>query len=163
MADVKIIMRFVTSDDPVAILIRAHGGISMPFTPSHVEALSRTGKAWTGQHLDGGCEERPLDYYQAEPHMREVQVPITVAQSQYDSFHTYLENRIGDSYDWRAIIGFMLPDIHMHEPGGQICSALMVMCLRAAKVFPWPLTVPAHHISPRDLMLILSSLQEIDH
>lgn len=163
MADSKIVIRFVTCDDPVAMLIRAQAGVSMPFTPSHTEALSRDGKSWTGQHIEGGCEARPLDYYQAEPNVQEVQVPITVAPEQYDAFHNYLEQRIGDPYDWRAILGFALPDVHLHEPGGQICSALMVMCLRAAKVFPWPLTVPAHHVSPRDLMLILSALEEIDH
>ena len=162
MTEATIIIRFVTSDDPASILIRVHGGIAMPFTPSHVEALSRDGKSWTGQHLDGGCEARPLDYYQAEPNPHECRVEIPVTQIAYDAFHAYLEQRIGDPYDWKAIIGFTLLG-HHHEPGGQICSALMLMCLRAAKIFPWPVTVPAHHISPRDLILMLSVLMEIDH
>jgi hypothetical protein len=41
----------------------------------------------------------------------------------------------------------------------------MVLALRAkgCEYFPMPLVVPAHHISPRDLFLILSSHVQIDH
>lgn len=163
MADAEITIRFVTCDDPMSRLIRAQAGVCMPFPPSHVEALSRDGQHWTGQHIDGGCLARPLDYYLVYPNPQEKRVAFPVAQAQYDAFHNYLEKRVGDPYDWRAVIGFALPDIHGHEPGGQICSALIEMCCRAANIFPWPVTVPAHHISPRDLMLMASALVEIDH
>jgi hypothetical protein len=41
----------------------------------------------------------------------------------------------------------------------------MVAALRSkgCEFFKWPLTVPFHHISPRDLLLILSTHVEIPH
>jgi|SRR5579859_2786678 len=159
----EITIRFVTCDDPISILIRVQAGICMPFTPSHTEALSRDGTGWTGQHIDGGCLKRPLDYYLKYPNPRECQVKIPVTDEQFDAFHSYLEAHIGSPYDWRAIEGFGLTELNAHMPGGQICSALMHMCARAGKIFPFPVITPAHHISPRDHMLMLSAIVEIDH
>ena len=59
---------------------------------------------------------------------------------------------IGEPYDWKAIVGFLEPDAHQHELDHVICSAFMTAALRACGYFRWPLTVPFHHISPRDLI-----------
>lgn len=168
MSDKIITIRFVTCDEISSIAIREQAklafGVSMPFIPSHTEALSRIGDGWTGQHIDGGCMKRPLDYYNAFPNPQEKRVLIPATDAEFAAFHDYLEARIGDPYDWRAILGFVLPDIGGHKPGGEICSALMTMCARAANnPFKFPLTVPAHHISPCLLMLLYSSHLQIDH
>jgi hypothetical protein len=158
-----ITLRFVTSDNPISRLIRMQSGVSMPFTPSHVECLSRDGRAYVGQHMDGGMLARPIGYDAAEKAVKQKLVDLPCEQTQFDAFHDFCDSRIGEPYDWKAIFGFAAPDVHLHIPDTAICSAIMTLALRACGYFPMPLTVPAHHISPRDLMLIVSSHVQIDH
>lgn len=160
-----ITLRFVTADDPLSRLIRTQAGISMPFTPSHVEALSRDGKAYVGQHLDGGMQARPIGYDAGQKGVKEKLVSLPCEQAQFDAFHDFCDSKIGEPYDWKSIFSFAAPDINLHIPQAAICSAMMTAALRAkgCEYFPMPLTVPFHHITPRDLMLILSSHVQIDH
>lgn len=158
-----ITLRFVTSDHPLSRLIRTQAGISMPFTPSHVECLSRDGKSYIGQHMDGGMQARPIGYDAGAKGLKEKLVSLLVPDSMTDDFHDYCESKLGMAYDWKSIISFAAPDINLHDVNHLICSAIMTAALRACGYFPMPLTVPFHHISPRDLMLILSSHVQIDH
>jgi len=163
-------IRFVTSTAFSSRLIRLQAGVSMPFTPSHTEALSQDGKSYIGAHLDGGIMRRPVGY-DADTLMdlpdnggkseRIVSIPCTPEQETV--FYTYVEKHVGEPYDWQGILGFVATEIHLHDVGTIFCSAFMTGALREAKIFPWPLTVPFHHISPRDLMLMLSSHVEIPH
>jgi hypothetical protein len=68
-------------------------------------------------------------------------------------------------YDWVSILGFVLTEVHLHTVGSLICSAIMTAALRTkgCEYFAMPLTVPFHKISPRDLLLMLSSHVEISH
>lgn len=164
-------LRFVTADDMLSRLIRTQAGIAMPFTPSHVEALLPDGRDYVGAHYDGGIQARPVDYDAATlmtlPDGRKseliVSLPCTDAQEQ--AFYAFVQSKIGAPYDWKSIISFVTPDINLHIESHLICSAFMVAGLRApgCEYFPMPLTVPFHHISPRDLLLILSSHVQIDH
>jgi hypothetical protein len=159
-----ITLRFVTSPhDPLSALIRFQAGLSMPFTPSHVEALSRDAQHYIGQHIDGGMQARPLDYSGADVLEKLVSLPCT--QVQYDAFQDHCESRIGTPYDWHSIVSFIDPAWNLHQFNHLICSAEMTFALRSPRCqwFPMPLTVPFHHISPRDLLLILSSHVQIDH
>lgn len=158
-----ITLRFVTSDHPISRLIRTQAGISMPFTPSHVECLSRDGRAYVGQHMEDGMQARIIGYDAAEKGLKEKLVPLPCEQAQFDAFHDFCDSKIGEPYDWKSIFSFAAPDFNLHIPEAAICSAMMTLALRACHYFPMPLTVPAHHISPRDLMLILSSHVQIDH
>ncbi len=158
-----ITLRFVTSDDMLSKMIRMQAGVCMPFTPSHVEALSRDGKAYVGQHIDGGMQARPIGYDAADNGRREKLVALPCEPAQFTAFHDFCDAKIDESYDWKAILGFTAPAIHLHLPETAICSAIMTLALRACNYFPMPLVVPAHHISPRDLMLMLSSHVQIDH
>ncbi len=159
----SITLRFVTADDPLSRLISAQAGICMPFTPTHVEALSRDGKAYVGQHYDGGMAARPIGYDAAYQGRKEKFVLLPCTQAQYDAFHDFCESKIGQPYDWESIISFIDPAWNLHELNHLICSAIMTAGLRACNYFPMPLVVPFHHISPRDLFLILSSHVQIDH
>lgn len=158
-----ITLRFVTCDDPLSRLIRTQAGICMPFTPNHVEALSRDDKAYVGQHLKGGMQARTIGYNAAEPGLKEKLVALPCEQAQFETFHDFCDSKIGEPYDWKSIFSFAAPDINLHIPQAAICSAMMTLALRACNYFPMPLTVPAHHVTPRDLFLILSSHVQIDH
>jgi hypothetical protein len=116
-----ITLRFVTADDPLSRLIRAQAGLCMPFTPSHVEAWSRDGTAYVGQHLDGGMQARPVGYDITMTGRKEKLVDLPCSQSQFNAFHDFLESKIGEPYDWKSILGFALPDVNEHLPQAAIC------------------------------------------
>lgn len=162
-------IRFVTADDMASGLIRLQAGVSMPFTPSHTEALSQDGKFYIGAHLRGGVLARPVGY-DADTLMtlpdgskseRIVSLPCTPEQEA--AFYSFVHDKIGAPYDWVSILGFAAPDLHTHLLDHIICSAFMGEGCRSGRVFPWPMTVPLHHVTPRDLMLILSTHVEIPH
>lgn len=155
-------LRFVTCSDPLSALIRTQAGISMPFTPSHVECVSLDGKSYIGEHYDGGMQARPVGY-DAKDLLHEKFVDLDCSPEQEAAFYAFVNSKIGEPYDWKSIISFAAPDINLHALDHLICSAMMTAALRAANYFPMPLTVPFHHISPRDLMLMLSSHVKIDH
>lgn len=157
-----ITLRFVTAKDRLSALIRTQAGICMPFTPSHVEALSQDGKSYIGEHYGTGMESRPVGY-DAKNMLHEKLVELPASDAEETAFYKFVTDKIGEPYDVKSIISFAAPDLNLHEVGHLICSAIMTAALRACGYFPMPLTVPFHHISPRDLFLILSSHVQIDH
>jgi len=164
-------IRLVTSDDQLSKLIRMQAGVSMPFTPSHAECRSQDGKFYIGAHFDGGVAARPVGYDAASlmtlpdgsKSERIVSLPCTPEQEA--AFYAFVHSKIGEPYDWKSILGFAAPDLHMHLLDHIICSAFMGAGLRTkgCEIFPWPMTVPFHHVTPRDLFLILSTHVEIPH
>lgn len=164
-------LRFVTGTAFSSRLIRMQAGVSMPFTPSHVEALSQDGLTYIGAHIEDGIRARPLDYDASSlmtlpdgsKSERIVALPCTLAQE--TAFYAFVTSKIGMPYDWKAIFGFEMPDFHLHDFGHAICSAFIPGGLRAegCEYFPWPMTKPFHHISPDLLFAILSTHVEIPH
>lgn len=164
-------IRFMTGADMLSRLIRTQGGIAMPFTPSHTEALTPDGKYYIGAHIKGGIDARPFGYDDgevktlADGRKADITVSLPCSEAQEAAFYAYAWSKVGAPYDWRSIISFAAPDINMHVMDHLICSAFMTAALRTkgCEYFPMPLTVPFHHISPRDLLLMLSSHVQIDH
>lgn len=164
-------LRFVTSSAFSSRLIRMQAGVSMPFTPSHVEALTQDGKSYIGAHIDGGIRIRPVGYDSdtlmtlPDGSLSERIVALPVLPSQEEAFYSFIASKVGDGYDWKAIVGFGMPDVHLHDFGHIICSAFISAALRVkgCDYFKWPMTVPFHRITPRDLFLILSTHVEIPH
>lgn len=164
-------LRFVTGRALSSRLIRMQAGVSMPFTPSHVEAVTVDGNDTIGAHVEDGVRMRPIGYDAADllvlpdgsKSERIVSLPCTDVQEA--AFYTFVHSKVGASYDWKSILGFAMPDLHLHDFGHLICSAFMCAALRTkgCEYFRWPMTVPFHHISPRDLMLMLSTHVEIPH
>jgi hypothetical protein len=157
-----MIIRFVQGTDVTSKLIVAQEKTALPFTPSHAEALTPDGAAFIGAHMDGGVQRRPVGYDDAttavEPatgRKRELLLTLGATADQDAAFFAYLEGHIGEPYDWRSIIGFVIPE-HEHLLNHTICSALIAMGLRSCKWFNWPLAAPAHLIDPRDLLLLIS-------
>lgn len=126
----------------------------MPFTPSHVEALTVDGKFYLGAHSDGGVMKRPVGY-DKDMTAHELLLTLDATPEQDAAFWKFLESHIGEPYDWSAIFGFVLPE-HEHVFEHVICSALMTLGLRACNWFASPLAAPAHLIDPRDLLLLIS-------
>lgn len=135
----------------------------MPFCPSHVECVDpQTGK-YIGQHMSGGMLARDPGY--DVPFRHETFVDLPTVGDQEEKFYAAARAAIGEPYDWRAILGFVLPG-HFHTRYEAICSAKIFLLLRdVADWFPshCPVCVPAHLINPRDLMLMISVVTKVEH
>jgi hypothetical protein len=148
-------VRFVAGNTLVSRAIIWQSKTAMPFTPSHVETVTEDGKYYIGAHIDGGTQARLVGYDKAETvHELILDLPSNPVMDQI--FWDYMKSRIGEPYDWTAIIGFVIPE-HFHKVNTAICSATTTLGLRKCGWFPAPLAVPAHLISPRDLLLMISS------
>lgn len=146
-------IRFVTGSSTISALIRAQERTTMPFTPSHVEAVTPDG-TYLGAHFDGGVMDRPADYDKATM-TNELFVELDTDLSQTNAFYAFLRGKIGSPYDWKSILDFIDPFQDHHDSQHVICSALQTLALRSCGWFPAPLPVPAHQISPRDLLLTI--------
>ena len=153
-------LRFVAGNDTASLAIILRSQICMPFTPSHVECVTPEGK-YVGQHGKGGMLARDPGYDKATL-AHELFLDLPATNEQTNVFYDYISSKLNQPYDWRSIVDYILP-VNFHEFNHAICSAIMVLALRKSGWLKWPLTVPAHLISPRDLLLMLSGIVEIPH
>jgi hypothetical protein len=147
----NIRLRFVTCNDEISAAIRLREN----FWASHVEAVTPAGK-YLGAHCDGGVQARAPGY-DGRVLRQELFVDLAeTAPGQADEFYAFLNRHIGEPYDFKSILGFLVPGIAAHQPQHIICSALQALALRQCEWFAAPLVEPAHKITPRDLLLIIS-------
>jgi hypothetical protein len=158
----KIVIRFCAGKGLISRLIRYQAGIAMPFTPNHVESVSPDGQWYYGERMTGGLEKRPKGY-DAVHTIADFFVEIPCTQAQADAYYSYLESKLGMPYDFQSIISFVIPSWNKHKAGDLICSAVTAAAMRKGEILSWPMTVPFHHISPRDILLICSVLVNVPH
>lgn len=164
-----ISIRFMTGDSEVSRLIRLQAGIGVPFPPSHTEALTQDGKFYIGAHIDGGILARPVGYDAdqlitlPDGSKSERIVSLDCTPAQEAAFYAFVHSKIGEPYDWKAILDFVDPALNLHDFDHLICSAFMASALRN-KVAPFllrRLSVPFHHISPYMLFFGLSMQADV--
>lgn len=142
-------LRFVHCNDLGSNAILADtGGLY-----SHAECVMPDG-TYLGAHADIGVKALPPTY-DAGKFDRQLFVDLPCEPATATRFYKAAEDHIGEPYDFLAIAGFVA-HFDLHEKKKVICSALMTLCLRDCGWFSSPLTIPAHQISPRDLLLIIS-------
>jgi hypothetical protein len=145
-------LRFVSGKDAVSLGIRAQTRSDW----SHAEAVTPDG-LYLGAHAQGGVEARKPGY-DADYLAKDLLVDLgETAPGQAEAFYAFLNRHIGESYDFGAIFDFAIPGIEVHEARHVICSAFMTLGLRQCGFFATPLSEPAHRISPRDLLLLVSA------
>jgi len=155
----SIVLRFVAGTKIWSYGIIALEKAAMPFTPSHVEVRMPDG-ALLGARFKGGVQRQPVGYDAGE-FSEELFLELeNVTGTQAATFHAFLEDHIGEPYDWAAIGGFLVP-ARLHTKNHTICSALCARALRTCKFFATPLAAPEHLISPRDLLVMLSARQYV--
>ena len=156
-----MIVRFVQGTDYSSMLVLAQEKTAMPFTPTHVDAVTPDGY-YLGAHYTTGVEERKPGYdpWVPKDKLHELILPLSATAQQDKIFYDYLQSHIGEPYDWAAIHGFVVPG-HYHTLYTTICSALITGALRACEWFPYPLTVPWHLIDPTRLLLMISARMEV--
>lgn len=166
----SIDIRFCASQALSSQLIRWQAGTSMPFPPSHTEALSQDGKFYIGAHMNEGVRARPVGYDAADlltlPDGSKADriVSLPCSEAQEAAFYAFVQGKVDTPYDWKAIIGFEVPG-HFHDFGHLICSAFMTAGLRTpgCEVFRWPTTKPFHLVTPDHLFFTLSTHVKIPH
>lgn len=148
----RIRLRFVSGRDAASLAIRARE--NFPF--SHAEAVTPQGR-YLGAHASGGVAAREPGYDAAWLE-RELFVDLpAAAPAQPEAFYAFLERHVGEPYDFESILGFLIPGVALHEAQHVICSAFVTLALRQCGWFAAPLAEPAHKISPRDLLLMISA------
>ncbi|MET4341925.1 hypothetical protein [Bradyrhizobium sp. RT9a] len=145
-----ITLRFVTGDSPISFAIRA---AEYGFWASHVEALTPDGTL-LGAHVESGVLNRSRDYDKGQ-FTRELFVSLSVEQAIANAFHAFLAAQIGKPYDMRAIAAFVARRDWQDE-SAWFCSELQAAALAACGWFATPLATEFNHITPRDLLLIVS-------
>ena len=173
MPDGQIDLRFVRNIGWKYSVVAWRGLICMPFTPTHVEARTKQG-TYLGMHgkphdgFPAGMVERDVGYDDDKVYIMpdgrrcDIIVPIPCTMAQQDAFYGYLRRSVGEPYDWSAPWTFLLGGRH-HRKFNSTCVAKIHMALRAAGVFRWPTTKPAHEYNPADLLDVLSHLVEVPH
>lgn len=148
-------LRFVTATDPISLLIqRGEYG----FWATHVEAVLPDGRL-LGAHADGGVEARACDYDKGtRSRVTIVELPCTPEQE--IAFLGFLNDQIGKPYDVAVIaqiaLGAFLGERDWSATDHWICSELQAAALEASGWFAAPLASSVNHITPRDLLLIIS-------
>lgn len=143
-------LRFVTGNDPVSAGIRA---AEYGFWASHTEAVM-PGGTLLGAHYDGGVQDRAADYDKGK-YSQDLIVSIPADQAMTDKFHAFLKAQLGKPYDMEAIVAFIARR-DWQSPDSWFCSELQAAALVACGWFASPLATEFNHITPRDLLLIVS-------
>lgn len=145
-----ITLRFVTSPDMVSAGIRA---AEYGFWASHVEAALPDGTL-LGAHFEGGVRVRPADY-DAGQRSKEMRITLPSDDLMDDRFYAFLNKQLGKPYDVEAILAFVTQR-DWQSPEAWFCSELIAAALVACGWFSTPLATEFNHITPRDLLLIVS-------
>jgi hypothetical protein len=145
-----ITVRFVTCNDPISAAIRA---AEYDFWASHCEALMPDGTL-LGAHASGGVQARARSYDTGQ-FVKEVYVDLPCDDATSQKFYDFLRLQVGKPYDMTAISAFLLGR-DWREADSWFCSELQAAALEACGWFASPLATAVNHVSPRDLLLVLS-------
>lgn len=154
-------LRFVTGKSWISNAIRAG---ERDGWCTHVEAVMPDGTL-LGAHLDGGVQARPVGYDKADM-TRELFVELEIFGSSASidlsvegQFNTFLRAQLGKPYDTEAVLGLGVGR-DWRAPDSWFCSELQAAGLEACGYLP-KLSAADNHVSPRDLLLVLSGRVEI--
>lgn len=143
-------LRFCTGNGPISRAIRM---AEYGFWASHVEAVMPAGNI-IGAHADGGVMAREPGYDKGSS-TKEAFVSLETDDATEQRFCEFMRAQVGKPYDFSAIAGFMLGR-NWRENDSWFCSELVTAALEHSGWMP-TLCAGAGHISPRDLMLVLSA------
>lgn len=129
------------------------------FWCTHVEAVMPDGTL-LGAISDGVKARAPN--YDIGKFSREMFVRISVAPEHESSFYAFLRSQIGKPYDSQAIWAFYgkRDDRDWQAPSSWFCSELMAAALAEYEVFPQHMAEKFNRVTPRDLMLLISTRTE---
>jgi hypothetical protein len=145
-----ITLRFVTGHDVISDGIRTW---EYGFWATHTEALMPDGTL-LGAHIDGGVQARPHGY-DAKTMTKELYVQLPATAEQTDAFHAFLRAQLGKPYDTLGIAG-IVAERDWRADDSWFCSELIAAALCNCGRFPPTLATEFNHVTPRDVLLIVS-------
>lgn len=116
---------------------------------SHVDVVRPDGLL--GARLDGVKLRQP-GY---DSVVRVENITLAATAQQLADFNSFLDAQIGKPYDKTAIAAFPFQR-NWQETDSWFCSELVAAALEASGWWPKPLSESTNHITPRDLLLIVS-------
>lgn len=143
-------IRFVDGTDAVAAGIRA---AEYGFWAIHTEAVMPDGTL-LGAHYKGGVQARPAAY-DVGLYTKDLIVELPADEAMTDRFHAFMRAQLGKPYDVEAIAAFVARR-NWERPDAWFCSELVAAALVACGWFTYRLATEFNHITPRDLLLIVS-------
>lgn len=153
----NIRLRFVGGTSLVSDIIRK---FEDGFWATHVEAVLLDGQHVLGAYLGLGVAIRPLGY-DAGQFDREEFVDLPATQEQFDQFWAFLHAQVGKPYDDKAVLGIAMQR-DWQSPDSWFCAEIDASALCKCGIFPAHLATSLNHVTPRDLLLIVSGRVPVD-
>jgi uncharacterized protein YycO len=131
------------------------------YWPSHCEFKTPDGRRIGSWFLKGGVRIEPANY-DAGQFSREMFISIKATEAQESAFHDFILDQVGKPYDWRAVISFYSKRSgrDWQATDSWFCSELIASALAASGILPKHMAVKFSRITPRDLVLLISTLTE---
>jgi hypothetical protein len=152
----SITLRFISGKSFVSQTIRR---FEYEFWASHVEAVLPDGKHVISADMALGVAVLPIDYNDGS-YDRAQYVTIQATPEQSAKFYAFLHAQVGKPYDDKAVVGIALGRNWL-SPDHWFCSELDAGGLCDCGIFPQHLAVDLNHVTPRDLLLIISGRDDV--
>lgn len=127
------------------------------FWCTHVEAVMPDGR-YLGAISDGVKDRLPS--YDSGEFTRELFLQVKATAEQEDIFYAFLETQIGKPYDIWAIVAYFYPSRDWQNFEAWFCSELVGTALSECGILPKEMAVKFSRITPRDLLLLVSTRTE---
>jgi len=127
------------------------------FWSTHVEAVMPDGR-YLGAIGDGVKSRDPS--YDKGRVKKEIFLDVKTTAEQEDIFYAFVESQIGKPYDLWAILAYFYPSRDWQSFDAWYCSELLGTALAECGILPKEMAIKFSRVTPRDLMLLISTRTE---
>lgn len=123
---------------------------------SHVELILPDRHTTIGAQLRGGVKFRSLTdrCYRNVSRWEIWSYPLTATEDHLA--HKYIDETIGEKYDWRAVLAFGAGERDWRAAGSTICSEWVMGLLERVGIARLPERIPVTRVTPRDVYMIFT-------
>ena len=127
------------------------------FWGTHVEAVMPDGR-YLGAISDGVKARDPS--YDKGRFSKEIFLDVRTTADQEEIFYAFVESQIGKPYDLWAILAYFYPSRDWQSFDAWYCSELLATGLAECGILPKEMAVKFSRVTPRDLLLLISTRTE---
>lgn len=98
--------------------------------------------------------------YDAGGFSQEFFLDVKASPDNEEIFYAFIKSQIGKPYDTWAVISFFYPSRDWQEADSWDCSELLATALSECGILPQHMAVKFSRITPRDLLLLISTRSE---
>jgi hypothetical protein len=111
--------------------------------------------------ISDGVKARPRDYDKGL-FSKEMFLDVKATPDQEEIFYAFVESQIGKPYDTWAILSYFYPSRDWQSFDAWYCSELIGTGLSECGILPKEMAVQFSRITPRDLLLLISTRAEAE-